>query len=50
MKTIKDFRILTPQELSKINGGTNHSDGQCENFIHLPPTAAMPEPGRYCLS
>ncbi|WP_343910989.1 hypothetical protein [Aquimarina litoralis] len=50
MKTLKKFRKLTRQELSKVNGGTDYSAGQCENFIHVPPTAAMPEPGRYCLS
>lgn len=50
MKTLKDFRKLTRQELSKVNGGTNYSPRLCDDFIHITPTAAMPEPGRYCLS
>ncbi|WP_159092212.1 hypothetical protein [Aquimarina sp. Aq107] len=50
MKSLKKFKKLSRTELTKINGGSNNTTGECNDFIDISTTMAMPEPGRYCLS
>ncbi|SEM08534.1 hypothetical protein SAMN04487910_4105 [Aquimarina amphilecti] len=50
MESLKKFKKLSRTELTKINGGSDHTAGECIDFIDTSTTIAMPEPGRYCLS